>query len=414
LFDSTRRLSTPLSHAVINVPACYDQLHRASIATACRCAGLEVLQLLDKPLAAALAHLETGIRLGETRRESTETEHWMVIMLNGSACEASVLEVQGLEARILSTNGDWKRGLGRWQRRLAEFLAHQFQQEHGIDLREDLVAVSRLQRACEIALDRLAVAQSIDVHYEAQQRQLHWKLERDSLPQFCGDLFNDLVEMPRAALQNAKIDPQSIQQLLLVGDLFKIPSLRAAARKSLYRSIKYQLIDQSDMARGAALQAQYLMPPTDPSGPRALVSTTYDIGLILINASNVIGLPKVLIPAATPLPTQLSRTLKFAAEMNQPKLLQFVEGTREGHPNWHRLGAINPAHAFPRRRPEDPLQMRLDVDLHGLLSGKLTWLAGNHQAIIPPLAEPQMDAVTIQQWRDWIDTMMLCQPPLES
>ena len=413
LFDATRRLSAPISHAVINVPACYDQLHRTAIATACRCAGLEVLQLLDKPLAASIAHLETRLQLGEPLPDADQGEHWLVLMLSGDACEASVVRLRGLEASVVATKGEWKRGIGRWQRRLAEYLANQFQLTHEIDLREDLVAVSRLQRSCEIALDRLCSVPTVDIHYEAQQRKCVWKLDRDSLLQICGDLVADLVQLPDEAMRAAKIEPGSIRQLLLVGDMFKIPQLLAVARKSLPKGLAHAAITKSDLARGAALQAQYLMPPTDPSGPRGMSTANYDIGLILLGAQGVVGTPKILIAAGTPLPYQISKSLRFAADGSQPNTLQFVESTREGHPNWHRLGAIEPLRAFPKRPAQDPLQMRLELDLSGILNGKLTWAAGNAQAIIPSHTEPPMDPVTIQQWRDWIDTMMLCQPPLD-
>lgn len=411
MMDATRIKLPSVSHAVVNVPACYDQLHRQSVATSCRCAGIEVLQLLDKPLAAAISFLETRQKLNSVLLNPVSgDEHWMVVELSGSACEASIVKINDNVAKIVASIGDWKRGRARWQNRLAEHLAKMFQDKHGIDIRTDLAAVSRLQRSIELALDRLAVASQVEIRFEAKQRELKWVLTRDELLQCCGDLASDLVEYPKSVMASANISGDKINQILFVGDLLQASTFQNLIRKAVSKTAPHEHVSKADLARGAALQAQYLMPPTDPTGPRAETTSSYDIALMTLETPDAKAVPRVLIPKGSPLPASFSRTLRFSANMVNVPTLQFAESTRLGGANWHRLGHIDPSRAFPGRNPDHPLQLSLELDGSGLLSCKLTWLAGNSQQIVPPLAEPTLDPVTIQQWHDWIETLMLCSP----
>jgi hypothetical protein len=414
---ATRRLDRDISHAVITVPGCYDQLHRLSVANACRMAGLEVLQLLDRPLAATLAYLETQLQLMQGRSSSVGSEqHLLVVVLSGTGCEASVVRIEGLEATAISVVGDWKRGKMRWQNRLAEHLAHTFQKQHQQEVRQDLMVASRLQRTVELAIDRLSVAPQIDLRFEAWQREVRMQLDRVNLLGIVGELAQDPVNFADRAIQEARIDPAKLSEVLVIGSLLELSPLRESLRRFVPKSVPIQTVQKGDLARGAALQAQYLMPPTDPTGPRARARSTYDIGVISIEDGQTKSTPRILIPRQTLLPHSYSRTLRFSAESSSnpmSKVLQFVESTQYGPANWHRLGSVDPVAAFPKRQGDQPLQLGLEIDHSGLLGGKLTWLAGNSQAMISPLAEPPMDVITLQQWENWIETLLLCNTEAE-
>ncbi len=248
-----------ISHAVLTVPACYDQLHRLSVSVASRIAGIEVLQLLDRPLAASIAFLETNRMLRRPNGDSVD--HFLVLGLTGEACEASVVRVEGDVARMVATHGDWKRGKSRWQHRFTEHLAKKFLDTHGKDVRSDLVVASRLQRSVELALDRLTVANQVEVRFEAWQKEIQWVIHRDDLLHICPDLIQDLTEFPRAAIADSGIDPQKITQVLVYGDLLSLQVLQNPIRKLVGRTVPLNFVSKSDLARGAALQAAYVMPP---------------------------------------------------------------------------------------------------------------------------------------------------------
>lgn len=406
---AARALRPQLSHAVINIPACYDQLHRACVVQSARMAGLDVLQLLDRPLAAALAYWETQqlLRLGNTEGQ----ENWMVVELTGSTCEASVLARDGNQWRCLATIGDWRRGKFRWQSRIVEWLASQFALQHGMNVREDLVVASRLQRSAELALDRLALLPKVEIRFEAWGKELRLNLERSHLLQEFRECSSDLMDMPRQVIQRSGIDPKSIRRVLLIGELLGVPELRSLIAKALPTNVAMEAVTQADLARGAALQAQYLMPPGDNTGPSAIPHSVYDIGLLTMSQDNPTGLPKILIPKGSRLPAEFSRTIRFSSQSTRSPALQFVESTQlDG--NWHRLGAVEPGTVFPKRLPEQPLQLRLELDLSGLLHCNLTWMAGNQQVVVPNSSHADMDPASVQQWRDWLETIFLCSAPL--
>ena len=220
LANSVRHKLSSASHAVVTVPACYDQMHRLSTRTACTVAGVEVLQLLDKPLAAALAHTEIDMRLAQSAGNAQDfRKTFLVAMLDGAACEASVVAVEGLAVRMLSCVGDWKRGTTRWHDRATKRLATDVEKRLGSNARDDINIASRLQRTMEKAFDRLQASATVPFVFETPGGKVEGKLERDRLSEWVGELENDCANFARDAIQRAKVDPSSIDAILLIGDV---------------------------------------------------------------------------------------------------------------------------------------------------------------------------------------------------
>ncbi len=397
------------SHAVVTVPACYDQMHRFSTKTSCSIAGVEVLQLLDKPLAATLAHVEIESRLAQASgTTNTYRKSFLVAMLNGTACEVSVVSVDGLAVRTLASVGDWKRGTTRWHDRATKRLATEVEKKLGNSARDDLNIASRLQRTMEKAFDRLRNSATVPFVFESQGGKIEGQLERERLREFVGDLENDCETFAMEAIERAKVDPATIDSILLVGDVRWMPVIQQQLLRLVGPQAKLTMLKSNDLARGAAIQASNIMPPMDPKAPRAQAATSYDLGVIIQEDVNRISQPKVLIGKDTPTPASSSRTLRFTHEGKDQPQLQFVEGSRLGASTWSRLGLIDLKTCFPGRLESDPLQLRIDIDNSGIWSGTLTWLAGNKQLSIPPLTEPLMDIVSTKRWRDWLESLMLC------
>jgi molecular chaperone DnaK (HSP70) len=251
----------------------------------------------------------------------------------------------------------------------------------------------------------------VEIRFEAWGKELRLNLERSHLLQEFRECSSDLMEMPRQVIERSGIDPKSIRRVLLIGELLGVPELRSLIAKALPANVAMEVVTQADLARGAALQAQYLMPPGDSSGPSAIPHSVYDIGLLTMSHDNPTGMPKILIPKGSRLPAEFSRTIRFSSQSTRSPALQFVESTQMDG-NWHRLGAVEPGTVFPKRLPEQPLQLRLELDLSGLLHCTLTWMAGNQQVVVPNSSHADMDPASVQQWRDWLETIFLCSAPL--
>ncbi len=397
------------SHAVVTVPACYDQMHRLSTKTACSIAGVEVLQLLDKPLAATLAHVEIATRLAQAAGNASEyRKTFLIAMLNGTACEVSVVSVNGLVIQMLSSVGDWKRGATRWHDRATKRLATEVEKRLGDSAREDLNIASRLQRTMEKAFDRLQISATVPFVFETPGGKVEGQLDRERLYDWVGDLENDCLSFAREAIERAKIDPATIDSILLLGDVRWMPVIQRQLSKLVGPKAKLIMLKSNDLARGAAIQAKNIMPPMDLQAPVAHAASSYDLGVIIQEDGSRISQPKVLIGKDTPTPAYSSRTLRFTLEGKEQPQLQFVEGSRLGASTWSRLGRLDLKTCFPGRFGSDPLQLRIDIDNSGIWSGSLTWLAGNKQLSIPPLIEPLMDVVSTKRWRDWLESLMLC------
>ena len=136
LMTSARGTLPNTTHAVVTVPSCYDQMHRRAIQVACQIAGIELLQLLDKPLAVALAWADVQSKFSNQTESKPRT--LLVVHLGGTGMEASVIRAAGSVVQSLGSCGDWQLGSLLWQSQLTSFFAQQLQELTGKSIREDL------------------------------------------------------------------------------------------------------------------------------------------------------------------------------------------------------------------------------------------------------------------------------------
>jgi len=412
-----------ITHAVVTIPACYDQLHRRSIIHACKIAGLEVLHLLEKPLAAAIAHVELRVGLNASKIASTTTsnakstatlkvdepKHFLVCSLNGTGCEATVVRFSGRVVESMGSIGDWKRGLLRWHHRLAEHLSEWLLREHCLDVKGDLALASKLQRFVESCFEQLTAQGKIDLTLETNSQRFPIRMSSQELMTIMGELKNDLARFAAQAIKAAALDSNQIDEVLLIGNLLQFPAIRSTLSSLFQVDVPCHMITQAQLAKGAAIQSQYMMPPGNTNCPYAEGSSVYDFGLVVQHPSNHISTPKVLIPKRTSLPTSISKTVRFASSKESQPIIQFVESTRLGGQNWNRLATVDLTKSFSGRPATDPLQLRIDLDSSGLWSGTATWLAKNETITLISLTENLMEAATIRSWREWVESLILSQ-----
>lgn len=407
MVNATRHVLPSASHAVVTVPACYDQMHRCSTKTACSIAGIELLQLLEKPLAATLAHVEIDSRLAKASSDDVYRRTFLVAMLSGSSCEVSVVKVDGLKVQLITTAGDWRRGMVRWHDRMAKKIATELEKRHGVSAREDRGIASRIQRTVERTFERMRSAAAVPFIVEVPGGKFEGKLDRNQPDEWVDELAFDCGAYAKEAAERAGIEAGGFDAVLLLGDARWYPGIQNALAAVAGPKVPLIPLKSTHIARGAAIQAEYLMPPMDTDSPHAVSSTAYDLGVVMQDANGV-SAPRILIPRDKPLPHQVSRTLRFSKEGERQPVLQFVEGSRLGNTTWNKLGRVDLQTCFSGRRSSDPLQLRLEVDESGFWQGIVIWPGGNNQIPVSPLNEPLMDVVSIRQWGDWLESLMLC------
>ncbi|MCC6509566.1 MAG: Hsp70 family protein [Pirellulaceae bacterium] len=405
------------NHVVLTVPACYDQMHRLAVHNACQVAGLELLQLIDKPLAAAMAWIDTNMRLSQSGTPSgspsgtrvvANNSTLLVVHLGGTGLEASVIDVQGLNASMRGTSGSLKLGTLRWQSRLADFFSERFRTLHNRDIREDIVAAARLQRTVEMALQRLTKSQRVDVKFEWRQASIAEALTQDGLLRLAPNLAESIVQTIHQACLAARVDHADIDHVVMTGGLMRIEALQRLVKQIFPQRQSITFLEKHELAQGAILHAQHLVPlaSTGTALPRARSATTFDLGLLIADGQGK-SKPRILIHAGSPLPTSVSRSLR-SAPADQAPILQMIESTGASQTNWHRLGSLDLRQAFLDLPPQSSLQLRLSVDESGLLTTQVFHTESGRSAVFPALNEGVLPPLSIPSWKAWLETIMLC------
>ncbi len=406
LMTSARGTLPNATHAVVTVPSCYDQMHRRAIQAACQIAGIELLQLLDKPLAVALSWVDVQSRF--TSQVDSRPRNLLVLHLGGTGLEACLIRAEGTTVQTLGSAGDWQLGSLLWQSSLASFFSNQLLEMTGKSIRDDVTAATRLQRTIEMALDRLTRTAKVDVRFDWLGKTIEQTVTQVGFMKLAPTLSESISKVILGACSAAKTEIAKVDQVLLVGSMMHMRPLQELVRTLIPHIASPTLLEKSDMARGAALQSRYLgsLEAATSKMPHAIASTAYDFGLLAVDPSSGKGSPHVLLPSSSPLPATVSKNLRGDLLANIGSL-QVIESTRLGGDNWHRLGAIKPAEVFPNRKPQDPLQLRLVVDESGLFESHLTWPAGNRQVSFGQ-RELSLDAGQIDHWKSWLETALLC------
>ena len=407
LVNNSQAVVPGVSHAVVTVPAAYDQMHRHAITNACQIAGIELLQLVEKPLAATAAWIDTHLRLTSNQRSASGCTV-LVVHLGGTGLEASVVEVQGLSAAMRGTSGSIKLGMLRWQSRLAEFFTERFRTLHNRDVREDIVAAARLQRTVEMALQRLTKAPKVDVKFEWRQATIAESLTQEGLLSLAPALVDAIGQTIASACRVARIDQADIDHIILTGGLMRIDALQRLIKKSFPNRQSLTFLEKGDIAQGAALHAQHSMPLAggNPTLPHVRSSTSYDLGLLIADGQGK-SKPRILIHAGNPLPASVTRSLR-SAPSDQAPVLQMIESTSMAQSTWHRLGSLDLRQAFPNLPAQSNLQLRLSVDESGMLTTQIFHPEAGRSALFPALSEGILTPMALPAWKGWLETLMLC------
>ena len=249
-----KHLGETVTEAVITVPAYFNDAQRQATKDAGRIAGLEVLRIINEPTAAALAY---GL-------DKTKAGRIAVYDLGGGTFDISILELGDGVFEVKSTNGDTFLGGEDFDKRVIEYLADEFKRDQGIDLRNDKLALQRLKEAAEKAKIELSSAVQTDVNLPfitADQngpKHLNIKLSRAKLEALVEDLIDKTVEPCRAALKDAGVTPDQIDEVILVGGMTRMPKVVEAV-KQLFGKEPHKGVNPDEVvALGAAVQAGVL------------------------------------------------------------------------------------------------------------------------------------------------------------
>ena len=350
-------LGEPVTQAVITVPAYFNDSQRQATKDAGQIAGLEVLRIINEPTAASLAY-------GLDKKGGGTIA---VYDLGGGTFDISVLEIGDGVFEVKATNGDTFLGGEDFDMRLLGYLADEFKKEHGIDLRQDKLALQRLKEAAEKAKIELSSAMQTEVNLpfitadSSGPKHLTMKVTRAKLEALIDDLITRTIEPCRAALKDAQLSAGEIDEIILVGGMTRMPKVVEVVKNFFGREPHKGVNPDEVVAVGAAIQAGVLQ--GDVKDVLLLDVTPLSLGIETLG-----GVFTRLIDRNTTIPTKKSQVFSTAEDGQTAVTIRVFQGEREMAADNKLLGQFDLVGIPPAPRGVPQVEVAFDIDANGIVN----------------------------------------------
>ena len=352
-------LGQEVHEAVITVPAYFNDAQRQATKEAGEIAGLNVRRIINEPTAAALAY---GLD-----KKNTESKV-AVFDLGGGTFDISILELGDGVFEVKSTNGDTHLGGDDFDHKIIEWLVEEFKNDNGgVDLSKDPMALQRLKEAAEKAKIELSSQTSTEINLpyimpvDGVPKHLVKTLTRAKFEQLVDDLLNRTIEPCRKALKDANLQPSDINEVLLVGGSSRIPAVQEIVKKFFGKEPNKSVNPDEVVAVGASIQGGVLT--GDVKDVLLLDVTPLSLGIETFG-----GVFTKLIEANTTIPTRKSEVFSTAAD-NQPSVeIHVLQGERPMAKDNKTIGRFHLDGIAPAPRGVPQIEVTFDIDANGILN----------------------------------------------
>ena len=355
-------LGHKVNKAVITVPAYFNDAQRQATKDAGQIAGLEVARIINEPTAAAIAY---GLDKGRKEQKI------VVFDLGGGTFDVSVLELnddEGMKVfEVISTNGDTHLGGDDFDEILIHYVADEFKKTNGVDLRKDVMALQRLQEACEKAKKELSSRPQTDINLPfitadaSGPKHLQINITRGKFE----ELIDPLIERCRGpveqALKDAKLTPQQIDEVILVGGSIRVPKVHDLVKKMFGKEPHKGVNPDEVVAAGAAIQGSVL------AGDRKDV-LLLDVTPLTLGIETEHGILTALVERNTTIPTEKKQVFSTAADNQTAVTIQVFQGERKMAVDNRLLGKFDLTGIPPAPRGVPQIEVKFDIDQNGILN----------------------------------------------
>ena len=355
--DAEAYLGSPVSQAVITVPAYFTDAQRQATKDAGKIAGLEVLRIINEPTAAALAY---GV-------DKENDQKIMVFDLGGGTFDVSLLEISDGVFEVLATAGNNKLGGDDFDQRVIDWMADKFKQENGVDLRNDKMVLQRLKDAAEKAKIELSGMSSTNINLPfitaTAAGPLHFEatLTRAEFDKITADLVEATMGPTKQVLRDSGLSVNEIDKVLLVGGSTRIPAVQDAVKKFTGKEPFKGINPDECVAQGAAIQGGILA--GDATDLLLLDVTPRSRGIETMG-----GVFNRIIDRNTTIPVKKSQIYSTAADGQTSVEIHVLQGEREMAAYNTTLGRFSLDGIAPAPRGIPQIEVTFDIDANGIVN----------------------------------------------
>ena len=356
--DAEKQLGSPVTQAVITVPAYFNDAQRQATKDAGKIAGLEVLRIINEPTAAALAY-----GLDKTNKD----EKILVFDLGGGTFDVSILELGDGVFEVASTAGDNHLGGDDWDQRVIDWLADKFQSDNGIDLRTDKMALQRLKEAAEKAKMELSSTTQANINLPfitadaSGPKHLDYTLTRAEFERITKDLLDRVKKPVEQALKDAGLKTGDIDEVILVGGSTRMPAVQDLVKKLTGKEPNMSVNPDEVVAMGAAVQGGVLA--GDVEGILLLDVTPLSLGVETMG-----GVMTKMIERNTTIPTRKTEIYSTASDNQTSVEVHVLQGERQMASDNKTLGKFQLTGIPAARRGVPQIEVTFDIDANGIVN----------------------------------------------